>query len=55
MAAAKRAVNFAEGSSFEEAAEFEAYIQEICAAGEDFREGVSAFLDKRKADFGASR
>jgi len=52
LAGAKRAVNFAEGSSFEEAAEFESFIQEICAAGDDFREGVSAFLEKRKPNFG---
>ncbi len=51
LAGAKRAVNFAEGSSFEEAVEFEAYIQETCAAGEDFREGVTAFLAKRKPGF----
>jgi 2-(1,2-epoxy-1,2-dihydrophenyl)acetyl-CoA isomerase len=54
LAGAKRAVNFAEGSSFEEAAEFESYIQEVCAAGEDFREGVTAFLEKRKPNFGGS-
>ena len=54
LAGAKRAVNFAEGSSFEEAAEYEAYIQEICAAGDDFREGVTAFLEKRPPKFGGS-
>jgi 2-(1,2-epoxy-1,2-dihydrophenyl)acetyl-CoA isomerase len=52
LAGAKRAVNFAEGSSFEEAAEFESFIQETCAAGDDFREGVNAFLEKRKPKFG---
>jgi 2-(1,2-epoxy-1,2-dihydrophenyl)acetyl-CoA isomerase len=52
LAGAKRAVNFAEGSSFEEAAEFESFIQETCAAGDDFREGVTAFLEKRKPNFG---
>jgi len=55
LAGAKRAVNFAEGSSFEEAAEFEAYLQEVCAAGDDYREGVSAFLEKRKANFKGPR
>jgi 2-(1,2-epoxy-1,2-dihydrophenyl)acetyl-CoA isomerase len=55
LAGAKRAVNFAEGSSFEEAVEFESYIQETCAASPDFREGVSAFQEKRKPKFGAAR
>jgi 2-(1,2-epoxy-1,2-dihydrophenyl)acetyl-CoA isomerase len=54
LAGAKRAVNFAERSSFEDAVEFEAYIQESCAAGDDFREGISAFLAKRKPAFGGS-
>jgi 2-(1,2-epoxy-1,2-dihydrophenyl)acetyl-CoA isomerase len=52
MAAAKRAVNFGEGSSFEEAVEFESYLQEARAASADFAEGVTAFLEKRKAKFG---
>jgi 2-(1,2-epoxy-1,2-dihydrophenyl)acetyl-CoA isomerase len=52
LAAAKRAVNFAEGSTFEDAVEFESYLQESCAASDDFREGVTAFLEKRKAVFG---
>jgi 2-(1,2-epoxy-1,2-dihydrophenyl)acetyl-CoA isomerase len=52
LAGAKRAANFAEGSTFEEAVEFESYIQETCAASDDFREGVSAFLEKRKPRFG---
>jgi 2-(1,2-epoxy-1,2-dihydrophenyl)acetyl-CoA isomerase len=51
IAGAKRAVNHAETSTFEEAIEFESYIQEVQAAGEDFREGVAAFREKRKANF----
>jgi 2-(1,2-epoxy-1,2-dihydrophenyl)acetyl-CoA isomerase len=54
MAAAKRAVNFAEGSTFEEAVEFESYLQEARAAGPDFVEGVAAFQEKRKPSFGGS-
>lgn len=55
MAGAKRAVNFAENSTFEEAVEFESYIQESCASGPDFPEGVAAFLEKRKPDFSRER
>lgn len=51
MAGAKRAVNIAENSTFEEAAEFESYLQEARAAGADFAEGVAAFRAKRKAVF----
>jgi 2-(1,2-epoxy-1,2-dihydrophenyl)acetyl-CoA isomerase len=51
MAAAKRAVNYSEGATFEEALEFEAYTQEIRAGSEDFREGVAAFVAKRKPQF----
>jgi len=54
MAAAKRALNFAETSTFEEAVEFESYLQEGRAASPDFAEGVAAFLEKRKAKFGGS-
>ena len=51
MAAAKRAVNFAEMSAFEDAVEFESYLQEARAASADFAEGVSAFLAKRRPNF----
>ena len=51
IAGAKRAVNFAEDSTFEDAVEFESYIQESCASGPDFPEGVAAFLGKRKPEF----
>jgi 2-(1,2-epoxy-1,2-dihydrophenyl)acetyl-CoA isomerase len=51
MAGAKRAVNYAEGSTFDEALVFESYIQEVQAATEDFREGVSAFQAKRRPAF----
>lgn len=51
IAAAKRAVNHAETAGFEEAVEFEAYLQEVQAGGEDFREGVAAFVEKRPPSF----
>jgi 2-(1,2-epoxy-1,2-dihydrophenyl)acetyl-CoA isomerase len=47
MAAAKRAVNHALESSFEEALEFESYLQEAQAAGPEFAEGVKNFLARR--------
>jgi 2-(1,2-epoxy-1,2-dihydrophenyl)acetyl-CoA isomerase len=48
MAGAKRAVNHALESSFEEALEFESYLQEAQAASPEFAEGVQAFLARRK-------
>src|SRR5882672_6568259 len=47
MAAAKRAVNHALESSYEEALEFESYLQEAQAGSPEFVEGVQAFLAKR--------
>jgi 2-(1,2-epoxy-1,2-dihydrophenyl)acetyl-CoA isomerase len=47
MAAAKRAVTHALESSYEEALEFESYLQEAQAASPEFAEGVQAFLSKR--------
>src|SRR5438034_758816 len=48
MAGAKRAVNHALTSSFEEAMEFESYLQEAQAASPEFAEGVQNFLARRK-------
>jgi 2-(1,2-epoxy-1,2-dihydrophenyl)acetyl-CoA isomerase len=48
MAGAKRAVNHALVSSFDEAMEFESYLQEAQAASPEFAEGVQAFLARRK-------
>ena len=48
MAAAKRAVNHALESSFEDALEFESYLQEAQAASQEFTDGVHAFLARRK-------
>jgi 2-(1,2-epoxy-1,2-dihydrophenyl)acetyl-CoA isomerase len=47
MAAAKRAVTHALESSYEEALEFESYLQEAQASSPEFVEGVQAFLAKR--------
>ena len=49
MAAAKRAVNQALESSYEEALEFESYLHEAQASSPEFIEGVAAFLSKRSA------
>src|SRR5487761_1028033 len=48
MAAAKRAVNHALESSYEEALEFESYLQEAQAGSQEFAAGVQAFLARRK-------
>jgi 2-(1,2-epoxy-1,2-dihydrophenyl)acetyl-CoA isomerase len=47
MAAAKRAVNHALESSYEDALEFESYLQETQAGSAEFAAGVQAFLAKR--------
>jgi 2-(1,2-epoxy-1,2-dihydrophenyl)acetyl-CoA isomerase len=47
MAAAKRAVNHALESSYEEATEFESYLQEAQAGSQEFADGVAAFLARR--------
>jgi 2-(1,2-epoxy-1,2-dihydrophenyl)acetyl-CoA isomerase len=49
MAGAKRAVNHALGSSFEEAMEFESYLQEAQVATPEFAEGVQSFLARRSS------
>src|SRR5437016_5602992 len=49
MAGAKRAVNHAITSSYEDAMEFESYLQEAQAASSEFAEGVQAFLARRLA------
>ncbi|HVH62854.1 MAG TPA: enoyl-CoA hydratase-related protein, partial [Candidatus Dormibacteraeota bacterium] len=48
MARAKSAVNHALDSTFEEALEFESYLQEGQAATPEFAEGVQRFLARRK-------
>lgn len=52
LGAIKRSVNFAMSASLEEAMEFEFELQGVMMETEDFREGVSAFLEKRSPKFG---
>src|SRR5207245_5721044 len=52
MAGAKRAVNQALESTFEQALEFESYLQEAQAASAEFAAGVQAFLSRRSAKQG---
>jgi 2-(1,2-epoxy-1,2-dihydrophenyl)acetyl-CoA isomerase len=47
MAAAKRAVNHALESGYEDALEFESYLQEAQASSPEFAEGVQNFLARR--------
>jgi len=49
LAGAKRAVNHGLVSSYEDAMEFESYLQEAQAASSEFAEGVQAFLARRAA------
>jgi len=47
MAGAKRAVNNALNSTYEEAMEFESYLQEAQAGSQEFVDGVQAFIARR--------
>ncbi|MCF8473987.1 MAG: enoyl-CoA hydratase/isomerase family protein [Emcibacter sp.] len=47
----KQLLKAAQTSSLEEAFNHEAKVQEICIASNDFKEGVSAFFDKRSPEF----
>ena len=51
LAAIKRSVNYATHSTLEEAMEFEFHLQAVQMRYEDFREGVTAFLEKRQPKF----
>jgi 2-(1,2-epoxy-1,2-dihydrophenyl)acetyl-CoA isomerase len=48
---AKRAMHKAWNMTLDEALDYEAHLQEICSRSHDFEEGVSAFLEKREAEF----
>ena len=47
----KKMLQKAASSTLEEMLEYEAYCQEIAGNSEDYKEGVTAFLEKRKPEF----
>jgi 2-(1,2-epoxy-1,2-dihydrophenyl)acetyl-CoA isomerase len=47
----KRALSYGESHTLAEALDFEAVTQQTCYESDDFREGVAAFREKRKAVF----
>lgn len=47
----KKMLNKSSTSSLEEMLEYEAYCQETAGATHDYKEGVTAFLEKRKPNF----
>ncbi len=47
----KKMLNKSGNSSLDEMLDYEAYCQEIAGSSEDYKEGVNAFLEKRKAQF----
>ena len=47
----KKMLNKSGTSTLNEMLEYEAYCQEIAGSTEDYKEGVQAFLDKRKAEY----
>ena len=47
----KKMLNRGMSSTLEEALDYEAYCQEFAGNSNDYKEGVAAFLEKRKAEF----
>jgi len=47
----KRMLQKSATATLDEMLEYEAYCQEIAGTSQDYKEGVSAFLEKRKPDF----
>lgn len=47
----KKMLNKSTTSSLEQMLEYEAYCQEIAGSSQDYKEGVTAFLEKRKPNF----
>lgn len=50
----KRAMRYALNATLDETLDYEAYLQEIAGRTSDHREGVAAFVDKRKPNFSGS-
>ncbi|WPZ08886.1 enoyl-CoA hydratase-related protein [Roseivirga spongicola] len=47
----KKMLNKSQGASLTEMLEYEAHMQDIAGASHDYKEGVNAFLEKRKPEF----
>ncbi|MTI19942.1 2-(1,2-epoxy-1,2-dihydrophenyl)acetyl-CoA isomerase [Fulvivirga sp. RKSG066] len=47
----KKMLNKAGNASLDDMLDYEAYCQEIAGSSNDYKEGVNAFLEKRKAEF----
>lgn len=47
----KRALNKSMSTDLSDALDYEAHLQEICGDSEDYKEGVNAFVEKRKPEF----
>jgi 2-(1,2-epoxy-1,2-dihydrophenyl)acetyl-CoA isomerase len=47
----KKMLNKSATSTLDEMLDYEAYCQEIAGNSSDYKEGVAAFLEKRKAQF----
>ena len=51
IALMKKMLHKSASSTLEEMLQYEVYCQEIAGFSEDYKEGVKAFIDKRKAEF----